>query len=142
MGVLSLEYFEGGMGNQSFFGNLCDIFTHRDLIGDRYMNKHLNETMNELKSKFSKLYKDRLEDMYLFGSQARGSSDVGSDIDVMVVLHGNVDPNEERIRTLEIVSDLSLEKDVVISCLFAESQTYLNKKGPLYRNIRREGIAL
>lgn len=106
------------------------------------MNALLKQTIGNLKSRLADLYKDRLDNLYLFGSQARGTVDAESDIDVLVVLKGKVDSNAERLQTLDIVSDLSLENDVVISCLFVDSETFAHKQGPLMRNVRREGVAL
>lgn len=47
----------------------------------------------------------------LFGSYARGDAEPGSDIDVLVVLHGDVNPGEEIARTGEMVADISLRYD-------------------------------
>ena len=105
------------------------------------MNTLQNQTLENLKSRLTALYKDRLENLYLFGSQARGKADAESDIDVLVVLKGDVDSNVEQLRALDIVADLSLENEVVISCRCVDTETYGHKQGPLMRNIRREGVA-
>ena len=98
--------------------------------------------VKNLKKEFTNLYQDRLDHLCLFGSYARGTADQDSDIDIAVILKGDVDPNKERKRTLNIITDLSLENDVLITCLFIDSFTYSNKQDSLYRNIRREGISL
>ena len=87
------------------------------------------------------MYGARLVHLVLFGSHARGDADPGSDIDVLIVLYGEVNPGEEIKRTGGIVSELSLENDVVISCIFMDEDRYLHRNGPLLRNVRREGIA-
>jgi predicted nucleotidyltransferase len=94
-----------------------------------------------LREKLELLYGARLVHMVLFGSHARGDAEPGSDIDVLVVLRGDVNPGEEIKRTGGIVSELSLENDVVISCVFVDEYRYLHRNGPLLRNVRREGIA-
>ena len=94
-----------------------------------------------LRKRLEELYGSRLVKMVLFGSHARGDAETGSDIDVLVVLRGEVNPGEEIGRTGGIVSELSLENDVVISCIFMEEYRYLHRNGPLLRNIRKEGIA-
>lgn len=101
-----------------------------------------DQTLLNLKSRFTDIYKDRLEGLYLFGSRARGTAEADSDIDVLVVLKGDVDSNAERRKTLDMITEISLENDVVVSCLFVDSITYAHKQGPLFRNIRREGIPL
>jgi predicted nucleotidyltransferase len=106
------------------------------------MNQKLEAILSELKSHFEGMYGDRLIQMTLFGSQARGEAQFGSDIDVLVVLEGPVNPGEEIARTGGIVADLSLKHDEVISCLFMDASRFRNRNGPLLRNIRKEGILL
>jgi uncharacterized protein len=102
----------------------------------------INPTLNELKLGLKKLYGDRLAYITLYGSQARNEATPDSDIDILVVLHGNVEPCCEISNTGEIISKLSLQYDTVLSCLFISEKEYLNHISPLLLNIRREGINL
>lgn len=95
----------------------------------------------ELHRRLENLYGPRLCRLVLFGSHARGNAESGSDIDVLVVLKGDVQTGEEIRRTGGIVSELSLANDVVISCVFMDEQRFIHRNGPLLRNIRKEGIA-
>ncbi len=54
----------------------------------------------------------------LFGSQARGDAEPDSDIDVMVVLNGEVDPVAESRRVVPISAEISLTHGVVITCIY------------------------
>ncbi|HAC65163.1 MAG TPA: nucleotidyltransferase, partial [Cyanothece sp. UBA12306] len=65
-----------------------------------------------------------------------------SDIDILVVLKGEVNAGEEIDKTIPIIARLSLEKDVVISCIFMDEDRFINRNGSLLRNIRKEGITL
>ena len=82
------------------------------------MNPQVNQIVADLRRRLGVLYGDRLEGVVVFGSQARGDADSGSDIDVLVVLSGAVRPSEEVSRTIDDVASLSLEHDVVLSCVF------------------------
>lgn len=106
------------------------------------MNEKLTTILTKLQLEFKNIYGDRLVKMILFGSQARGDADFGSDIDVLVVLKGLVNPGEEIKRTSYIVADLSLQYDEVISRLFMDEYQFNYHHGPLLRNIRKEGILL
>jgi len=78
----------------------------------------------------------------LYGSQARGDAEPGSDIDVLVVLEGAVDPGVEIARTEYEVADISLAHDVVITCLFVSREQFEREQSPLLINVRREGVAV
>jgi predicted nucleotidyltransferase len=56
------------------------------------MNEKLQTILTELRRRFEALYGERLVRMVLFGSQAREDAELGSDIDVLVVLKGPVSP--------------------------------------------------
>jgi uncharacterized protein len=102
----------------------------------------MNVILSRLKQELTDLYGDRLIHLTLFGSQARGDAEFGSDIDILVVLKSHVNPGSEIKRTGKMIADLSLHYDVVISCLFMDETSYQTRNGPLLRNIRKEGILL
>jgi len=106
------------------------------------MDDLLKSILHRLKQNLADLYGDRLLHLTLFGSQARGDAESGSDIDVLVVLKPPVNPGEEIKRTGKAIADLSLHYDVIISCLFMDETHYQTRNGSLLRNIRKEGILL
>jgi uncharacterized protein len=106
------------------------------------MNDKLTNILAELRRRFEALYGERLVQMILFGSQARGDAVPGSDIDILVVLKDPVQPGEEIDRTIDTVADLSLQHNEVISCVFMDEEHFMHRYGPLLRNIRREGIRI
>lgn len=106
------------------------------------MSTSVRAIVEALRHRFAELYGDRLVAMVLYGSQARGDAEPGSDIDVLVVLEAPVDAGLEIARTGGIVADLSLEHDQVLSCVFLDDQRFRTWNGPLLRNVRREGIAV
>ena len=106
------------------------------------MDVILKSILTRLKQDLADLYGDRLLHLTLFGSQARGDAEPGSDIDVLVVLKPPVNPGEEIKRTGRAIAALSLHYDVVISCLFMDAIHYQTRNGSLLRNIRKEGILL
>lgn len=85
------------------------------------------------------LYGDRLARLVLYGSHARGEATDESDVDVMVVLHGAVDPAEVR-RMSRTCLDIGLRHDGLISVYPISEGDYESKESILLRNIRREGV--
>jgi predicted nucleotidyltransferase len=106
------------------------------------MSETVRAIVAELRRRLEPLYGERLERMILFGSQARGDAEPDSDIDVLVVLRGEVRPGEEIERTSEVVSELSLKHDVVLSRVFFSTDRFTGAEGPFLMNVRREGIAV
>ncbi len=106
------------------------------------MDEELQAIVAELRDYFEQLYGPRLARLVLFGSQARGDAEPGSDIDVLVVLESPVDAATEAALTLDFRAELSLRYNTVVSCIFMDEERYRDRNGPLLRNIRREGIAV
>ena len=106
------------------------------------VNNELKTILNQLQFQLKKHYGQKLFQLVLFGSQARGDARPDSDIDILIVLNGTVNPGEEIKQTGKIIADLSLENNVVISRLFIDKEQFMNNSGPLLRNIRKEGITL
>lgn len=104
------------------------------------MNTQVTIILAELRRRFEVLYGERVVQMMLFGSQARGDAEPESDIDVLVVLKGKVSPCKEIDRTLEDVAGLSLQHNAVVSCIFVSEEEFARERSPLLLNVRREGV--
>jgi predicted nucleotidyltransferase len=106
------------------------------------MKADVKRILGELRARLEARYGARLAGLWLYGSQARGSADRESDIDVLVVLDGPVDAGAELARTEHDVAALSLEHNVVVSCFFVSRDQFEKERSPLLLNARREGIAV
>ncbi len=114
------------------------MFVERNV--GKFMKYEIQSILAEFKGRLSDIYGSRLKQISLFGSQARGDSTPGSDIDVLVVLSGNVNPAREIELCGDITSTISLDHDVVLSCIFMSSDRFDREQSPLLLNIRRESI--
>jgi predicted nucleotidyltransferase len=100
----------------------------------------LDQILREFRDGLEQIYGSRLVRVVLFGSQARDEAEPDSDIDVMLVLQGAVDPNREIERLSSFTSGLSLKHDLVISCVYLSEEDFNNEQSPLMLNVRREGV--
>ena len=99
-----------------------------------------NEILAEFKRRLRRLYGTRLKEVILYGSFARGDATGASDIDVAIVLRGEVSPIDEIDRMIDIVTDLNLEHNVLISVYPVSEVDYCSVNSPILMNVRREGV--
>lgn len=103
---------------------------------------NLSNVLSELRSHLERLYGQRLISLMLFGSQARADAQPDSDIDVLVVLDGEVDAWTEIERTGEFVSQLCLEYGVVICNIFVSAAQFQTQQTAFLRSVHQEGVRL
>lgn len=86
------------------------------------------------------LYGDRLQQVVLYGSRARGTAERDSDIDTMVVLDSVPDFWREKARIGPIAGRVSLEHDVVLSAMPVGARELAEPSTALIESVRREGV--
>jgi predicted nucleotidyltransferase len=108
----------------------------------RYRNKNMNieEILKEFRQAIIKLYGDRLSNVILYGSWARGEATEESDIDIMVVLKNIVSPSKEIDRMIDIITDINLKYNTLISVFPISDEDYPIAKSPLLINVKKEGV--
>ena len=103
----------------------------------------LDTAMHFLAEEAARVFQDKLCEVILFGSYARGDQDEESDVDVMILAH--VPPAQcsaYRKQMEPAASRIGMEYDVVVSiCVqdIAQFNQWFNVL-PFYQNVRREGI--
>ena len=102
----------------------------------------LHQILTEFRQGLEEIYGRRLAGLVLFDSQARGDALPDSDIDVMVVLYGDVNPLAEARRISRFRGDLCLRHDVVITCVYVSAEEAQAADSPLLQNIRAEGVTV
>lgn len=98
--------------------------------------------LKEFKQELKSLYGERLNDIILYGSYARGEATKESDIDVMIILKGSVTPGKEIDKMIDVITDINLKYETLISVFPVSNEDYLNVKSPILINVRREGITV
>ncbi|MFQ5819699.1 MAG: nucleotidyltransferase family protein [Candidatus Heimdallarchaeota archaeon] len=95
--------------------------------------------LNEFRTELIKLYDKRLKQIILYGSWARGEATEDSDIDLLIVLEGNVSPGKEIDRMIDIITEINLKHNVLLAVYPVSEENYATLNSPLLLNIRREG---
>lgn len=100
----------------------------------------IKETIRDLKEQAKKLYGKALKDIIIYGSWARNEATEDSDIDVAIVLKGPVQPCKEIDRLIDIITDINLKYNVLLSVYPVSEDDFKSLNSPLLLNIRKEGV--
>ncbi len=102
----------------------------------------LQALLGQLDWELAALYGERYQGLVLFGSYARGEADEGSDVDLLVLLEGEVKRWKEYLRAEPITWPLSLESGYVLSLMPVNVEDYRSAWKPFLMNARKEGMLL
>lgn len=104
------------------------------------MKENIKPIIEEFKTRLRELYGKKLKNIILYGSWARGDAREHSDIDLAVLLEGEVNQGREIDRMIEIITDLQLRYNTLISVYPVSMKNYRSINSPLLMNVHREGI--
>ena len=97
--------------------------------------------LKEFREKAESLYDKRLKRIILYGSYARKQQTADSDIDLAIVLKGDVVAGKEIDRLIDVITDINLNYGVLLSVYPVSEEDYNSLNSPLLINIREEGVA-
>jgi predicted nucleotidyltransferase len=98
--------------------------------------------LEEACKRLYKVYGERLKNIILYGSYARGDAEEGSDIDLIVVLEDMSDPVSELERCSKEIHQLDFSYDTVISVIPIEVNQFKTRRLPIILNAKKEGITV
>ncbi len=99
----------------------------------------LDSTLAILGRELRGLYGERYRGLVLYGSRARGEAREDSDVDLLLLLRGEVRAAREIKRISAVKWPLSLESGYVLSVLPVNMEEYRSSDDPFLMNARREG---
>lgn len=94
------------------------------------------------KNVLTNYYGTLFKGLILYGSMARNQASRGSDIDLLVLLSKPFDYFRELHQVIDLLYPIQLESEELISAKPAAIDDFEQKSIQLYRNAKREGIAL
>ena len=79
----------------------------------------------------------------LYGSVARGTNTAESDVDIALLLNGNLS-RETEDKLSDLIVDLNLKYDIEISVIDIDYEMFKKweKVTPFYKNVNEEGVVL
>lgn len=95
----------------------------------------------DFKNRLLTHYGENFLALYIYGSVARGTQDVESDLDTLVILKnlGNRWKELKEIQKLAYSVSFGQGRSVVLSTTVATEDEFKTRKDPLYERIRKEG---
>ena len=89
------------------------------------------------------IIKNRVVSIILYGSTARGTNTEESDVDVAILMQGNLDKETEE-KLSDFIVDMNLEYDKVFSVIDIDYDMFCKwqKVTPFYQNVTQEGVVL
>ncbi len=89
------------------------------------------------------IMKNRVISIILYGSMARGTNTEESDVDVAILMQGNLDKETEE-KLSDFIVDMNLEYDKVFSVIDIDYDMFCKwqKVTPFYQNVTEEGVVL
>lgn len=106
------------------------------------MQIHIDGILKELKKKLQDSYRGRLHRLILFGSYARNDQQPQSDVDLAAVLDDFSDIGAEIESVSNLISQVSLAHNIVVSFHPIREKDFNNRRTPFLLNLKREGITI
>ncbi|MEY2913491.1 MAG: hypothetical protein RLZZ184_2800 [Cyanobacteriota bacterium] len=106
------------------------------------LNQPISTVLTQVQQKLKQLYGEQLEKLILYGSQARGTAQPDSDIDILIVLKDVFNYSQESEKISQLIADLCLEYNVLISCAFANCEQLEHDDSGFFRNVRKDGLVI
>lgn len=99
--------------------------------------------LTELVNGILSIMESQIASIILYGSVARGTNEVDSDVDVALLIHGTMDKETED-KLSDLIVDMNLKYDTVFSVIDIDYDNFKKweKVTPFYQNVIREGVVL
>ncbi len=106
----------------------------------RHLPPSLREAVQRLEHGLRDLYGERFQGLLLYGSYARGDAREWSDVDLLLLLDGPVNPVREILHMEPVVWPLSLEYDTVLSVMPVSAAAFQKAETRFLRVVRKEVV--
>jgi predicted nucleotidyltransferase len=104
--------------------------------------ENLQEVFEKMIPGFQTIFGNVLERIILYGSVARGTQTVESDVDIAVIVRKYTEDMHDKM--IDLTVDLELEYNKVLSVLLIDYDNFREWEDvlPFYKNMKKDGIML
>ena len=104
--------------------------------------ENLQEVFEKMIPGFQTIFGNVLERIILYGSVARGTQKVESDVDIAVIVRKYTEDMHDKM--IDLTVDLELEYNKVLSVLLIDYDNFREWEDvlPFYKNMKKDGIML
>jgi len=104
------------------------------------MDERVRQLLNQIKENLIKLYGEKIKEVILYGSHARGEATGDSDVDVLVIVDKSLNPFEVRKALSDLLFDILLEQGELVSVIAVPENLFENYNSPFVLNVKKEGV--
>lgn len=101
----------------------------------------IRDVVLELERGLQKLYGSRFRGLLLYGSYARGTAGEGSDVDLLLLLDGPVNPGREILYLQTVKWPLALASDLALSVVPVDLRDFERSDSLFLSVVRKEAIS-
>ena len=104
--------------------------------------ENLQEVFEKMIPGFQTIFGNVLEKVILYGSVARGTQTMESDVDIAVIVRKYTEDMHDKM--IDLTVDLELEYNKVLSVLLIDYDNFREWEDvlPFYKNMKKDGIML
>lgn len=86
------------------------------------------------------MYGEKIHQIVLYGSHARGEATPDSDVDILVAVDDRLDPFEVRRSLGDVLYDIMLRNNELVSVIVVPASFFTDYDSPFMLNVRGESV--
>jgi len=106
------------------------------------MSDKIIQLVRRIKNYLIERYGEKIRDVILYGSYARGQFTENSDIDILVLVDDTLNPFEVRENISDLLLDILLDEEELVSVIVLPESFFENYNYPFMINVKKEGVKI